>query len=391
VEKKYDLDMSNNYDILLCDLDAFFASVEQLDDPGLRGKPVIIGGSPEGRGVVSTCSYEARKYGVRSAMPMKKAVSLCPHATIVRGRMWRYKEMADRVMKTLEMFTPLIEVVSIDEAYLAVPSGNGLKTAQNIRQIIKEELALPISIGVSTNKLLAKISCEMAKPDNIGTLFPEDVIQLLWPKSIRSLPGIGPATESNLNQLGIKTVGELAVFPLQTLVRVIGQHASVIHGYANGIDNRPIEHDTEAKSISEETTFPQDIYDNETIKAVLMELACGVGYRLRRSNFLSRTITLKLRYSDFRTITRAKTFPDPIDSDNQIYQCASQLFNKHKGLPPWRLIGLQASTLERGRQLSLLQPSDIEKKEKILTETRDSLHLKYGSEVIFQANRLKKK
>jgi len=390
LEKKYDPDMINKYDILLCDLDAFFASVEQLDNADLRGKPVIVGGSPEGRGVVSTCSYEARKYGVRSAMPMKKAVSLCPHAIIVKGRMWRYKEMAEMVIQTLEKFTPLIEVVSIDEAYLAVPSGKGLETAQNIRQIIKKELLLPISIGVSSNKLLSKISCEMAKPDNIDTLFPEDVKQHLWPLSIRSLPGIGPVTESNLNQLGINTVGELAVFPLQTLVRVIGQHAPIIQGYANGIDNRHLEYGTEAKSISEETTFPQDIYDNDTIKAVIMELAAGVGYRLRRSNLLSRTITLKLRYSNFQTITRSKTLPDPIDSDSKIYKSASQLFSRHKGKPPWRLIGLQASTLEKGRQLSLLQPSAIEEKEIILTKTRDSLHQKYGSEVIFQASRLKK-
>lgn len=382
--------MKKERDILLCDLDAFFASVEQHDRPELRGKPVIVGGSPEGRGVVSTCSYEARKFGVHSAMPMKKALSLCPSAIVVRGRMSRYKEIAGQVRQIFECFTPDIEVVSIDEAYLAFPAGEGLNAGQVIHDHIKKELTLPISVGVSTNKLLAKIACELAKPDRVKTLWKESVNSKLWPLSIRVLPGIGPVTAEKLNSLGIKTVKDLAAYPLESLSRVLGNNASTIHGYAHGIDERSLEFERDVKSISEETTFSDDLYDINTIYAILLELSAGVGYRLRFANLTSRTITIKLRFSDFKTITRGKTLPEPVDSDSEIYKITRDLFGKHRGKPPWRLIGVQASGLEEGGQLSLLSPSETEEKEKKLTEARDKLHKKYGSEVIFQARRLKK-
>ncbi len=383
--------MKDNKDILLCDLDAFFASVEQLDVPALKGKPVLVGGSPEGRGVVSTCSYEARKFGVRSAMPMKKALSLCPEAVVVRGRMSRYKEVSKQVREIFERFTPDIEVVSIDEAYLAVKKGRGCDTGEAIHATVREELHLPISVGVSVNKLLAKIACEMAKPNNVYALWPDQVRELLWPLPIRALPGIGPVAEKNLHRQGIKTVGDLAAYPKEALARVLGSSADLVHCYAHGIDSRELECEHEAKSISEETTFHEDIYGRDDILSVILEQSSGVGYRLRTSGFTARTVTLKLRFKDFRTITRSKTLPVTICGDMEIYRVAVELFKTHCGKPPWRLIGVQVSGFEQGSQMSLLQITPGDDKENKLTITRDKMREKYGSEVIFQGKRLKKK
>jgi DNA polymerase IV len=383
--------MKKKVDILLCDLDAFFASVEQRDRPELQGKPVIVGGSPESRGVVSTCSYEARVYGVRSAMPMKRALALCPHAEVLRGNMARYLEVSRQVRQIFEQFTPDIEPVSIDEAYLAVPAGSGCVVGEAIHMAVKNELGLPISVGVSRNKLLAKIACELAKPDKVGTLWPEEVAEKLWPLPIRFLPGIGPVTEKNLQRLGIKTVKDLAACPASSLKRILGKNTVTVFDFASGIDNRELEPEHEVKSISEETTFAEDFYNQETIFAALLELSAGVGYRLRRTGFLSRTITLKLRFSDFRTITRSRTLPEPINGDKDIYRTAKELFRQHSGKPPWRLIGVKVSGLELGRQLSLLALTAAEEKEKKLMQTRDQLRNKYGSEVIIPAKRLKKK
>jgi DNA polymerase IV len=383
--------MKRKADILLCDLDAFYASVEQRDKPELRGKPVIVGGSPESRGVVSTCSYEARAYGVRSAMPMKKALALCPQAEVLRGNMARYLEVSRQVRQIFGQFTPQIELVSIDEAYLAVPAGSGCAVGEAIHLAVRKELGLPISVGVSVNKLLAKIACELAKPDKVGTLWPEEVAERLWPLPIRVLPGIGPVTEKNLQLLGIKTVKELAACPVSSLERILGKNTGAVLDFARGIDNRELELEHEVKSISEETTFAEDLNDQDAILAVLLELSAGVGYRLRRAGFLSRTITLKLRYGDFRTITRSRTLPEPVDGDSEIYRTVRALFSEHSGKPPWRLVGVQASGFELGRQLSLLTPSEAEEKEKQLTLTRDRLRKKYGSEVIIQAKRLKRK
>ncbi len=383
--------MKKNCDILLCDLDAFFASVEQLDNPDLKGKPVLVGGSPEGRGVVSTCSYEARKYGIRSAMPMKKAISLCPEAVIIRGRMSRYKEVSLQVRNIFERYTPDIEFVSIDEAYLAVKEGRGFETGTAIHDAVRNELHLPISVGVSVNKLLAKIACELAKPNNVDTLWPAEIEEKLWPLLVRALPGVGPVAEKSLNSLGVKTIEELAAYPAHALKYALGSSAEAVHNYAHGIDNRELELEHQAKSISEETTFAEDIFEHETMKSVLMELSSGVGYRLRSSGFTAKTITLKLRYRDFRTITRSLTIQEAIYSDRDIYQAAVSLFEKNCGSPPWRLVGVQASGFEQGSQMSLFSSLAEHEKETRLTETRDKLREKYGSDMIIQGRRLKKK
>ncbi len=380
-----------NCDVLLCDLDAFFASVELLDNPSLQGKPVLVGGNPEGRGVVSTCSYEARQYGIRSAMPMKKALSLCPEAVVLKGRMWRYKEMSEQVRLIFERFTPDIEMVSIDEAYLAVKKGLGLETGNAIHHLVRKQLGLPISVGVSANKLLAKIACDQAKPNNVGALWPPEVEEKLWPLPVKVLPGVGPVTGEKLHKLGINSVRDLALYSKDALARAFGSHGETIYCYAHGIDNRVFETEQDAKSISEETTFPEDMHDREAIQAVLLELSAGVGFRLRSAGITARTITLKLRFKDFRTVTRSSTLTDSVCNDTDIYNAVKELFEKHCANPPWRLVGIQASGFEHGSQMSLFSSGPEHEKEDILTATRDKLRKKYGSEVLFQGRRLKKK
>ncbi|OPL09857.1 MAG: hypothetical protein AVO34_12960 [Firmicutes bacterium ML8_F2] len=374
------------HDILLCDLDAFFASVEQLERPELKGSPVIVGGSPDARGVVSTCSYEARKYGIHSAMPVKKALELCPEAVLLPINMKRYKEVSEKVLKIFERFTPDIEPISIDEAYLAVKENTGCETAVKIRSAVREELGLPISIGVSVNKLLAKIACGLAKPDNLKTLWPKDVPNIMWPLPVKVIPGVGSVTEKKFNLYGIKTVGDLAKFPANALVNIFGKNGIVLKQYANGHDDRELELVHEAKSISEEMTFPQDVFDRKYVLATLFDLSAEVGYRLRCKNLRARTISLKLRFADFTTITRDRTLNEPFDADAAIYYAIEELFNRYSGNSPWRLVGVRVSGLENWQQLSLLSLGD--EKEKKMTLLRDRLRKKYGFEILYSAKKL---
>ena len=380
--------MEDKFDILLCDLDAFFASVELLDRPELVGQPVIVGGHPEGRGVVSTCSYEARKYGVRSAMPMKKARELCPGGVFLPVNMKRYREISGQVFKVFEGYTPDIEPVSIDEAYLAVKQGTGIETARAIRVSVREKLALPISIGISENKLLAKIACEQAKPDNLKALWAKDVPERLWPLPVKVLPGVGPVTGKKLSTYGIATVGDLARFPEDSLISLLGKNGAVLKKYAWGQDDRKIEKEHERKSISEETTFPQDVFDRDHILSTLLALSEEVGYRLRASGLRARTISIKLRYADFSTITRDITLSEGTDRDSAIYKTVEALFLKFRGKPPWRLVGVKASGLEKWQQLSLLSPAP--ENEKKITLVKDRLREKYGRDILISAKRLMK-
>lgn len=376
-------------DILLCDLDAFFASVEQRDNPEYRGKPLIVGGSPESRGVVSTCSYEARRFGVRSAMPMRRALKLCPGAEVVRGNMSRYSAVSAQVLAVYDRFTPDIEPVSIDEAYLAVPRGRGLETAEAIRAAVRAELELPLTVGVSTNKLLAKIACESAKPDRAGALWPEEVPAVLWPMPLKVLPGLGPVTERKLNGIGIDTVGRLAAAPEELLRRLLGSAAAAsLQRCARGIDDRPLERSRAAKSISEERTFAGDITAREIVLATLLEQAEGLGYRLRSRGLRARTVTLKLRFDDFTTITRDVTLPEATDRDSVIYGAARDLFARCGVRRPWRLVGVRVSGLEAHRQLSLFTQPPGAVKEERLGRVRDRLREKYGGEVVYRAGRL---
>jgi len=383
--------MGNEKDILLCDLDAFYAAVEQRDKPELKGKPVIVGGSRGSRGVVSTCSYEAREYGIRSAMPIKQAAKLCPGAVYLPVNMKRYQEVSGQVKEIMESFTPDIETVSIDEAYLAVKSGAGYTTGESIRSAIKKEVDLPISIGVSVNKLLSKIACEVAKPDNIKAIWPDEVPGILWPMSVRVLPGVGPATEKKLKQHGFETVKDVANSPEKALVNLLGRNGAFLSRYAWGVDERKIESEGEVKSISEEITFPEDIDDREMMLTVVHEQASDVGYRLRSQKFYAKTVSIKLRFADFKTITRDLTLPAATDSDKVIYDSAKELFLRYCGNPPWRLVGVRVSGLTRSRQLSLFPEEPAGEKEEQLNKIKDSLRTKYGDKVLYGAKRLYKK
>jgi len=374
-------------DILLCDLDAFFAAVEQRDNPAYRGRPVIVGGDPRARGVVSTCSYEAREYGVRSAMPMRRAIELCPHAIVLPGDIRRYRAVSEQVLAIYYRFTPDIEVLSIDEAYLAVKAGRGLETAARIRAAVREELSLPLSVGVSENKLLAKIACEMAKPDGLKALWPDEVPGVLWPLPVKVLPGVGPRTEERLAGAGLRTVGDLAAAPPELLKALVGVFGTTLADYAQGKDERRLVPEHEVKSVSEETTFPRDVTEREHVWSVLMELAEDVGYRLRKKGMTARTVTLKLRYGDFRTITRARTLDAPTNRDTVIYQAARELFDRHAGAPPWRLVGVRASRLMPGEQLSITSLTGAEKEGRV-NRVLDGLRSRYGRGVVWRARRL---
>lgn len=373
-----------NRDILLCDLDAFFASVEQRDHPEYQGKPVIVGARPGERGVVATCSYEARKYGVRSAMPMSRAVKLCPNAVFLPVDIARYRRVSAQVFTIYARFAAQIEPVSIDEAYLAVQSGKGVETARKIRDTVREELDLPVSVGVSTNKLLAKMACEMAKPEGIKEIRPEDVPRVIWLLPVRKLPGVGSHTEEKLNRLGVKTIGQLAKYPEKELTKMFGSVGVTLRQYANGVDTREIETERKVKSVGEETTFPRDVYNKEVVLTTLLDLAEQVGYRLRRKGVKGRTITVKIRFRDFSTITRSRTLPDAVEGDGTIYRVARELFLANCGRPPWRLVGVQVSNLSDAscEQLSLFAEKE---KDGQLCRVVDELREKYGRDTVKRA------
>lgn len=363
-------------EILLCDLDAFYASVEQLDNQELRGKPVIVGGDRGTRGVVSACSYEARAYGVRSAMPMIKAKRLCPHGIIRPVNMERYQEMSELVFAIYYRFTPSIEVVSIDEAYLEVNKGEGATIAETIRKVVKEELGLPLSIGVSSNKLLAKIGSDLAKPDGMKELWRSDAPKVLGNCSVRIIPGIGPKTAEGLRRYGITTVSELSNYPVEWFKNYFGARGDEVFNYVHWKDSRPLILDREQKSIGKETTFYEDIADKGQIIATLNSLSQEVGYRLRKAGFHARTLSIKVRYYDFKTITRSNTSGQLLYTDPDIYTIALELFEALQSSKAIRLIGIQVSNFEQGMQLSLF---DEDKDREIkLAKIIDELNEKYG-------------
>lgn len=376
-------------DILLCDLDAFFASVEQHDHPEYLGKPVLVGGRPEERGVVAACSYEARAYGIRSAMPVRQALQLCPHAVLVPAHHSRYQEISAHVFSIFERFTPEVEAVSIDEAYLAVAAGTGTATAKRIREAVRQQVGLPVSVGVSCNKLLAKIACRLAKPDGLRTLWPEEVPAVLWPLPVGVLPDVGPKTQVKLSRLGIRTVRDLAAIPPEAMEALLGQPGLIICRYARGLDDRPVEVHRPTKSLSEETTFPADVNDAESVLSTLMGLAEELGYRLRGRGRKARTITLKLRFADFRTITRSLTLPRATDSDAVLYRSARDLFLRHQGKPPWRLVGIGVSGLESAPQLSFSGLEENEDRQESVDRLLDTLRTRYGKGVVRRARGLR--
>ncbi|MGB9920181.1 MAG: DNA polymerase IV [Moorellales bacterium] len=377
-------------EILLCDLDAFFASVEQRDRPELAGLPVIVGGSPEARGVVASCSYEARRFGVRSAMPVRRALRLCPQAVLLPPDLPRYRRASEEVFALFGGYAEAVEEVSIDEAYLAVPPGKGAAIARELRRRVREELGLPLSVGVSANKLLAKIACELAKPDGMRELWPEDVPAALWPLDVSVLPGVGPKTRKRLEEMGIRSVGDLAARREEDLTGTLGSLGATLWRYAHGLDDRELETAREEKSLGAETTFPSDVSDPEEALAALAGLCEDVGWRLRQKGLWARTVVVKIRYADYLTVTRSATLPRPVRTDGAIWLAAKDLFLRHAGRGPWRLVGVQVTNLAGAewRQLSLLEDRGREVREERLAAALDALKARYGKDVVRRARAL---
>ncbi len=359
--RKNDQPLQMTRRIIHIDMDAFYASVEQRDDPSLRGRPVVVGGSPNGRGVVSAASYEARAWGIHSAMPSSQALKRCPHAVFVRGDFKKYRSVSSQMKAILRDYTQIIEPVSLDECYLDVtdlPEGISTATdvAREIRARIKEELHLTASAGVAPMKFVAKIASDYKKPDGLTVVHPDRVLEFLHPLSVRKMPGVGPATYVRLKELGLITVGELAALSQEEAAKIFGKHGLRLWSLANGNDSRPVTSFRKRKSRSAERTFSVDITSREEIVSMLRSLALRVCEDLKKEKLLARTIRIKVRYHDFTTLTRASTLVSPTDDGELVGDVAVTLLQKTEPLPPVRLLGVGATGLihpDAPRQLSL--------------------------------------
>jgi DNA polymerase-4 len=371
------------------DMDAFFVSVEELYDPKLKGKAVVVGGQRHERGVVSAASYAARKFGVHSAMPLRTAAKLCPQAIFVDGHPDRYRECSEKVYKVLAAFSPQVEMASIDEAYLDMTGtarlhGPPLKAAHRLHERMKVETNLNCSVGVGSSRLIAKVSSAQAKPNGVLWIVPGQESKFLAPLDVRKIPGVGKVMESNLHALGIKKVGDLSRLQESELEARLGKWGLALSGKARGEDaggwfDTEVGADTDAKSISHEHTYNEDTADISQLESTLMRLSEMVGRRLRESNFHARTIQLKLRYKDFTTITRAHSLPAPTQLDTEIFEQIRQLFRKNwKQGAAIRLLGVHASSFEaQDGQINLLDGTR-QKRWKDALAAADRLRDKFG-------------
>ena len=384
--------------ILHLDLDAFFCAVEELHNTTLRGKPFAVGGKADQRGVVASCSYAARIYGVHSAMPMSRALQLCPNLIVVSHRLGNYSEMSKKVMALIDI-TPFIEKISIDEAFMDVtgipePLIDIAKTLQNR---VNKQLNLPISIGGATNKLVAKIANDWGKsqkkepvpPNTITIIPPGEEAAFLSPLPVRSLWGIGPKTAEKLNNIGIATIGALAKTPDETLSILFSHYGSELRDRALGIDHRPISLEHSVKSVSNEVTYSKDQNTEEVLLSTLRNLSEQVGRRLRKRNLAGTTVQIKLRWSDFTTITRQKTFTSPTNLDQEIYEEVETIFRENWTRGRFvRLIGVGVSNLGPPiHQLSLWD--DEHEKRMNLIKAVDDLRERFGKDIIKNARHLR--
>jgi DNA polymerase IV len=371
------------------DMDAFFVSVEELYDPSLKGKAVVVGGQRDERGVVSAASYEARKFGVHSAMPLRTAAKMCPHAIFVNGHPERYRECSEKVYKVLGTFSPQVEMASIDEAYLDMTGterlhGPPLKCAHTLHERMKAETRLNCSVGIGTSRLIAKVSSAQAKPNGVLWIVPGEEAKFLAPLDVREIPGVGKVMETHLHALGIQKVGDLTKLEDCELEQRFGKWGLALAGKARGEDaggwfDNEVGADLDAKSISHEHTYNEDTADLAQLEATLMRLCEMVGRRLREANYHARTVQLKLRYKDFTTITRAHTLTAPTQLDTEIFEQIRILFRRNwkKGAQV-RLLGVQASsfTTQPG-QLDLLEGTRQQRWKNALAAA-DRLRDKFG-------------
>jgi len=366
------------------DLDAFFVSVEQVLNPELKGKPVVVGGKPDRRGVVAAASYEARAFGVHSAMPLATASRLCPQAIFIEGNFPRYRDASQKFMAILADFSPYLEPLGIDEAYLDATGfesihGSIRQMAEKIRQCVKDKLGLCASIGIASSKVVAKVASDLSKPDGLLEVPVREERSFLAPLQVTKLPGIGKKSEQVLKGLGISTIGQLANLPLYVLESHFGAWSKLIHDHANGIGDDKVEPPAPVKSTSRETTFAKDTRDVTLLKATLRYLCERVGSDLRQKGKLAKCVTLKLRYADFTTTTRQQTLTQASDTDQTIFETGLRLLKNE--LPQEkqavRLIGIGVSNLvEAGRQRDMLDSSALRLER--LNTVIDRIRKKYG-------------
>jgi len=371
--------------ILHVDMDAFYAAVEQADHPELAGKPVIVGGS--NRGVVTAASYEARKFGVRSAMPIFEARRLCPQAVFMPVNMQRYREVSRQIMDIIGQLSPLVEQISIDEATIDITGtenlyGSPAELAATIKQRIRAETALTCSIGIAPNKFLAKIASDLNKPDGLTIIDDKDVQEFLRVLPVAKVPGIGRATLQTMKALGVVVAADVLRFTRDFWVKRLGKFGERLYERAQGIDQTPVVPHSTAKSCSAEDTFPQDTMDLDELRKWLLTQADEVGRELRSEGLAGKTIVLKIKFSDFRTLTRSRTLPEPTNCTQTIYQVANQLLEGLKIASKVRLTGVGVSNLSAGeRQLKLFHDPSLERQKK-LDQAMDRIVDRYGAKAI---------
>ncbi|MGE5255217.1 MAG: DNA polymerase IV [Hyphomicrobiales bacterium] len=380
--------------ILHIDMDAFYASVEQLDNPWLRGRCVIVGGT-SGRGVVSAASYEARKFGVRSAMPVYRARQLCPQGVFIHPRMDRYQEVSGRVMEILREFSPLVEPVSIDEAFLDLTGteqlfGSPAELSRTIKNRIREAVHLTCSVGAAPNRFLAKVASDFQKPDGLTVIQPDQVAAFIDRLPIDKVPGVGPRTQPRLEQLGVRFLGDIRRFPEPTLESIFGAYGRRLLELSRGIDPTPVTPDSKAKSVSSECTLEADTADPAALTRCLLEQADEVAAGLRKEGVKARTVVLKIRHADFKRFTRRTTFDPPTQSSKVLYRHAARLLREYRFTQKVRLVGLGATgfvPVSAPQQQELFAGEDTSQEgwEKV-DRTLERIKRRYGEKVIRRAS-----
>ncbi len=384
--------------ILHVDMDAFYASVEERDDPSLRGKPVIVGGTPEGRGVVAAANYAVRKFGVHSAMATAKALKLCPDAIVLRPRMEYYSAVSQKIRDIFHRYTPLVEPLSLDEAFLDATGsaklfGSVEKIGREIKDTIRDELNLVASVGVAPNKFLAKLASDLEKPNGFTVVHPDRIQEVLDPLSVSRIWGVGKVTRKTFDRIGIHTIGQLRELSPERLQETFGRSGAHFWKLARGIDDRKVVADRETKSISHETTFPKDVTDMDVLKAWLLELTEQVACRLRKHELHGKTVQLKVRYSNFDTFTRSKSLTPPTDATNSLWAVASELLTKQLPDRPLvvRLLGMGVSNFQKPTavQQSLFadEDDDVEiPRDSKLDTVADQIRSRFGSTSLRRAS-----
>jgi DNA polymerase IV len=382
--------MSKARTILHVDMDAFFASVEQLDNPLLKGKPVIVGADPKGgngRGVVSTCSYEAREYGIHSAMPISIAYQKCPHGVFISGNMKKYGDVSKQIYEIFYQITPDVQGVGIDEAFLDITGterlfGKPLEVAKLIKKKIRQKIGLTASVGIAPIKMAAKIASDLKKPDGLVEVKPENLLDFLWPLDISKIWGLGKKTEVVMRRHNINTIGDLAKTSKDKLNRLFGAYGLHFWELANGIDEREVRENPSAKSLSAETTFDMDTNDEKQINSALLKLCDKVAFRLRAENLKGKTITLKIRLQGFETYTRALTLPKSTNYSDEIFENVKKLYFDFKKPGKKRLLGVKLSNLIPADTRESLFEEEKDCQREAVHQAMEKIRAKFGKKSI---------